>query len=410
MINLLERKIALRYLFTKKKDGFINIITTFSFLGISLGVAVLIVVMSVMNGFRTELINKINGFNPHLKIFSDQIDQIDLKKLNNQAIKNISDEFFLSNSGEAVIIHNSYTKGIILRGYLKDDFKKLKVIKNENFFGNNSISYNHISIGKELSFILNVDIGDKISIISPSSVMSIAGSLPKQKSFIVESIFESEMNEFNQNIAFLNLSDLEDFFNYKKINRYLEVFLKDPKSIEEKKQIFQDVFKDRLINSWADLNQSLFSALKVERNVMFIILSLIILIAAFNIISGLTILVKNKTRDIAILKSIGVQNSSITKIFFLVGFSIGTISTIFGIVIGIFFSINIEFIRTLISNLFNISLFPEEIYFLSKMPSEIDPFSIFIISIFSIIITCLVSIYPAIKASKLDTIKSLKYE
>ena len=149
--------------------------------------------------------------------------------------------------------------------------------------------------------------------------------------------------------------------------------------------------------------------LKNERIFIFI-RSLIILIAAFNIISGLTILVKNKTRDIAILKSIGVQNSSITKIFFLVGFSIGTISTIFGIVIGIFFSINIEFIRTLISNLFNISLFPEEIYFLSKMPSEIDPFSIFIISIFSIIITCLVSIYPAIKASKLDTIKSLKYE
>ena len=196
----------------------------------------------------------------------------------------------------------------------------------------------------------------------------------------------------------------------KKKKRYLEVFLKDPKDIEEKKKIFQKVFKDRLINSWADLNQSLFSALKVERNVMFIILSLIILIAAFNIISGLTILVKNKTRDIAILKSIGVQNTSITKIFFLVGFLIGTFSTILGITIGVIFSINIESIRVLISNLFNISLFPEEIYFLSKMPSEIEPFSIFIISLFSIIITCLVSIYPAIKASKLDTIKSLKYE
>ncbi len=409
MITLLERKIAFRYLFTKKKDGFINIISTFSFLGIALGVAVLIVVMSVMNGFRTELINKINGFNPHIKIFSYD-GSIDLSKLKNDKIKRISKQFFLSNSSEAVIIHNSYTKGIILRGYLRDDFKKLKVINNDNFYGKKTISYNHISIGKELSFILNVDLGDKISIISPSSIMSIAGSLPKQKSFVVESIFESEINEFNQNIAFLNLKDLEEFFDLDKNNRYLEVFLQDPRDIEVKKNIFQNVFKDQLINSWADLNQSLFSALKIERNVMFIILSLIILIAAFNIISGLTILVKNKTRDIAILKSIGVQNSSITKIFFIVGFLIGALSTLTGIIAGIIFSINIESFRSLISNLFNISLFPEEIYFLSKMPSEIDPFSILIISLLSIVITCIVSIFPAIKASQLDTIKSLKYE
>ena len=409
MITLLERKIAFRYLFSKKEDGFINIISTFSFLGITLGVAVLIVVMSVMNGFRSELINKINGFNPHLKVFSYE-NSIDLNKLKNKNIKALSDNFFLSNSGEAVIVHNSYTKGIILRGYLRDDFKKLKVINNNNFNGNKSILYNHISIGKELSFILDADIGDKITIISPNSIMSLAGSLPKQKSFIVDSIFESEINEFNQNIAFLNLNDLEDFFGLEKQNRYLEVFLKDPREIEKKKDIFQNIYKYHLISSWADLNKSLFSALKVERNVMFIILSLIILIAAFNIISGLTILVKNKTRDIAILKSIGVQNNSITKIFFLVGFLIGTFSTISGIIIGIIFSLNIESIRILVSNMFNISLFPEEIYFLSKMPSEIDPASILIISIFSIIITCIVSIYPAIKASKLDTIKSLKYE
>jgi len=409
LITILERKIAFRYLFTKRKDGFINIISTFSFLGISLGVAVLIVVMSVMNGFRTELINQINGFNPHIKIYSNQ-NEIDLNKLSNNSIKNISEEFFLSNSGEAVIIHNSYTKGIILRGYLKDDFKKLKVIKNKNFLGNKSISYNHISIGKELSFILNLDIGDKLSVISPSSIMSPVGSLPKQKSFIIESIFESEINEFNQNVAFLNLNDLEDFFNYEQKNRYLEIFLKDPKHIESKKLVFQEVFADKILNTWADLNRSLFSALKVERNVMFIILSLIILIAAFNIISGLTILVKNKTRDIAILKSIGVQNSSITKIFFIVGFSIGSLATITGIIAGIIFSINIESIRSLISDLFNIRLFPEEIYFLSKMPSEIETFSVFLISLFSIMITSLVSIYPAIKASKLDTIKSLKYE
>ena len=409
MITLLERKIAFRYLFTKKKDGFINLISTFSFVGIALGVAVLIVVMSVMNGFRTELINKINGFNPHLKIFTYQ-SSIDLSKLKNDKLESISENFLLSNTGEAVIIHNSYTKGIILRGYLRDDFKKLNVIKNNNFLGSKIISYNHISIGKELSFILDLNIGDKISIISPSSVMSIAGSLPKQKSFIIESIFESGINEFDQNIAFLNLNDLEEFFNLEKKNRYLEVFLKDPKNINSKKNIFQNIFIDELINSWADLNQSLFSALKVERNVMFIILSLIILIAAFNIISGLTILVKNKTRDIAILKSIGVTNSSIRKIFFLVGFLIGTLSTISGIIIGIFFSKNIESIRLLISNIFNVSLFPEEIYFLSELPSEIDPFAISIIGLFSIVVTCLVSIYPAMKASKLDTIESLKYE
>ncbi len=409
MITLLERKIAIRYLFTKKKDGFINIISTFSFLGISLGVAVLIVVMSVMNGFRTELINKINGFNPHLKIFPNQ-NPINLNELRNDLIIEISDQFFLSNNGEAVIIHNNYTKGIILRGYLRDDFKKLKVVNNENFFGNKNISYNHISIGRELSFLLNVDIGDKVSVISPTNIMSIAGSLPRQKSFIVESIFESEINEFDINIAFLNLNDLEDFFDLDKQNRYLEVFLNNPNNIESKKKIFQNIYKDNLLSSWADLNQSLFSALKVERNVMFIILSLIILIAAFNIISGLTILVKNKTRDIAILKTIGVSNNSIAKIFFLVGFLIGTFSTLTGIIIGIMFSLNIESIRLLISNLFNISLFPEEIYFLSKMPSQIDSLSIFLIGLFSIIITCLVSVYPAIKASKLDAIKSLKYE
>jgi len=409
LITPLERKIAFRYLFTKKKDGFINIISTFSFFGIALGVSVLIIVMSVMNGFRSELISKINGFNPHLKIFSNE-SSIDLSKLKSNKIRDLSEKFFLSNAGEAVIIHNSYTKGIILRGYLRDDFKKLKVINNENFYGNSSLQYNHISIGKELSFILNVDLGDKVTIISPSNIMSIAGSLPKQKSFIVDSIFESEINEFNQNIAFLNINDLEEFFNLEKKNRYLEVFLKDPKNIEEKKLIFQDVFEDKLINSWADLNRSLFSALKIERNVMFIILSLIILIAAFNIISGLTILVKNKTRDIAILKSIGVSSKSIAKIFFVVGFLIGTISTITGVILGILFSLNIESIRTLISNLFNVSLFPEEIYFLSKLPTEIDPSSILLISLLSILITCLVSIYPALKASKLDTIKSLKYE
>ena len=198
--------------------------------------------------------------------------------------------------------------------------------------------------------------------------------------------------------------------NLSKNDRKLEVYLKDPQNIENQKEIVQKIFPNDFVYSWADTNSSLFSALKVERNVMFIILSLIIIVAAFNIISGLTILVKNKTRDIAILKSIGVLNKSIIKIFFLVGVIIGTTATLFGIILGVTFSMYVENVRKFLSDVFNISLFPEEIYFLSTMPSEINPSSIFIISLCSIFITIIVSIFPAMKAAKLDPIKALKYE
>jgi lipoprotein-releasing system permease protein len=234
--------------------------------------------------------------------------------------------------------------------------------------------------------------------------------MPKQKTFIVTSIFSSGLAEFDNNIALINLSTLEDFFGFKQEQRNLEVYLKNPKNIEKQKFEFQKIYDQEFVYSWADMNSSLFSALKVERNVMFIILSLIIIVAAFNIISGLTILVKNKTKDIAILKSIGVLNKSIVKIFFLIGVIIGTSATIFGIFLGVTFSLYVENLRQFLSSTFNISLFPEEIYFLSKMPSEINLNSILIISICSILITIVVSIFPALKAAKLDPIKALKYE
>ena len=410
MISTLEKEIAFRYLKTRKKDGFLNIISIFSFIGISLGVAVLIIVMSVMNGFRTELINKIVGFNSHVTV-KPYDKPIDIKKLNNTDLKLISNELILSNTGEAVVINKDYTKGIVLRGYSKKDFSKLEIVKQENFTGNsnNLIDYN-ISIGKELSYSLNLQIGDKIIIMSPSGVGTIIGNLPKQQTFIVSSIFDSGLADFDQNIAFININSLENFFDLNKKDRNLEIYLRDPQNIEKMKIKIQSIFNNEIIYTWSDMNRSLFSALKVERNVMFIILSLIIIVAAFNIISGLTILVKNKTREIAILKSIGVLNKSIAKIFFLIGIIIGSSATIFGIFLGVIFSLYVENLRAFLSNIFNISLFPEEIYFLSKMPSEINISSIFIISICSILITILVSIFPAIKASKLDPVKALKYE
>ena len=223
-------------------------------------------------------------------------------------------------------------------------------------------------------------------------------------------MFESGLADFDNNVAFINIDTLDEFMNLSKKDRKLEVYLKDPQNIENQKEIVQKIFPNDFVYSWADTNSSLFSALKVERNVMFIILSLIIIVAAFNIISGLTILVKNKTRDIAILKSIGVLNKSIIKIFFLVGVTIGTSATLFGIILGVTFSMYVENVRKFLSDVFNISLFPEEIYFLSTMPSEINPSSIFIISLCSIFITIIVSIFPAMKAAKLDPIKALKYE
>jgi len=410
LISTLEKEVTFRFLKTRKKDGFLNIISIFSFIGISLGVAVLIIVMSVMNGFRTELINKIVGFNSHVTVKPYQ-NQIDQKKIDILELKNLSSNLIFSNSGEAIIIKKDTTKGILLRGYNKDDFASLEIINNNKFKGNkDALTGNFISIGNELSFDLGIDIGDEITLMSPSGVETIIGNLPKQKTFTVISIFNSGLADFDNNIAFINLGTLEEFFGLSKDEQNLEVYLKNPQNIESQKEIIQNIFDQEFVFSWADMNNSLFSALKVERNVMFIILSLIIIVAAFNIISGLTILVKNKTRDIAILKSIGVLNKSIIKIFFLVGVIIGTSATFFGIFLGVLFSIYIENIRSFLSSSFNISLFPEEIYFLSKMPSEINLFSIFIIAACSIFITIIVSIFPALKAARLDPIQSLKYE
>ena len=410
MISTLEKKITFRYLKPKKKEGFLNIISIFSFIGISLGVAVLIIVMSVMNGFRTELANKILGFNAHIIVEPYNI-SLDSSKFSNKDLKILSRDLILTNSGEGVLINKKAAKGLALRGYSPEDFLKLEFIKRGNFIGNpNKLIDNNISIGRNLSLDYDLKVGDKISIMSTSGIETIVGTLPKQENYLITSIFDSGLADFDRNIAFLNIENLENLFDLDSSTRSLEVYLKKPLNIDSTKSKIQNIFNEAFVYSWADMNSSLFSALKVERNVMFIILSLIIIVAAFNIISGLTILVKNKTRDIAILKSIGVQNSSITKIFFMVGFFIGTTATLFGIFLGVTFSIYIENIRIFLSSIFNISLFPEEIYFLSKMPSEINVNSIFIIAICSILVTIIVSIYPARQAAKQDPIKSLKYE
>ncbi len=403
MISQIEKQITLRFLKTRKNDGFLNIISIFSFIGISLGVAVLIIVMSVMNGFRSELIDKIVGFNAHAVV------KPYTKAINSNHEYDLSLNI-LSNDGEAVILNKNNTKGILLKGYLKDDFKNLEIAKNEKFIGLDSLNDNSISIGRELSFNLDLDINDTVTIMSPSGIKTIVGSLPRQETFKITSIFDSGLSDYNENVAYINLELLEIFFDKNTDERFKEFYFLEPQKIKQHKIELEKLYPQEIVYTWADMNSSLFSALKVERNVMFIIISLIIIVAAFNIISGLTILVKNKTRDIGILKSIGVSTKSIKKIFFLVGFFIGTSATIFGVLIGTLFSYYVENIREFISKTFDVSLFPEEIYFLNSMPSEINPKSIILIAFCSIITTIIVSIYPAAKAASLDTVKTLKYE
>jgi len=411
LITEIEKLVAFRYLKPKRKEGFLKIISIFSFLGIALGVAVLIIVMSVMNGFRAELIDKILGFNAHIivKPFEKKIESKIPNKLN--SLSNIIDKTMFSFNGEGILINKDDTKGILIRGYLKNDLKKINLLQKGIFEGSlENFNKNTISIGKDLAISLDLKVGDKITLMSSSSIQTIIGALPKQESFTISSIFNSGFAEFDQNVIFMPVEDAISFFEASNDDLFLEIYLKKPERIDEAKKKIQNLFSDYFVYSWADLNQSFFGALKVERNVMFIILSLIIIVAAFNIISGLTILVKNKTKEIAILRTLGVSSKSIAKIFFLVGFSIGFFATLTGVLLGVLFSYNIEKIRSLLSNLFNISLFPEEIYFLSKMPSEIDLNSILIITLCSIAITILVSIFPSYTASKLDPIKALKYE
>ncbi len=411
MISKIERIIAFRYLKPKKREGFLKIISIFSFTGIALGVAILIIVMSVMNGFRTELIDKILGFNPHIivKPFEKKITQDELNILDNISAKISSTA--LTFNGQGILINKENTIGVIVRSYVDDNIEKIDLIKNGIIDGSlDSFEKNKIIIGKELAISLNLVVGDDIALMSTSNLQTPFGNLPLQERFTISSVFSTGLAEFDQNVIFLPFKNANSLFELDDKDINLEIFLNKPDSADFIKEKIQKIFTNHYVYSWTDLNRSFFGALKVERNVMFIILTLIIIVAAFNIISGLTILVKNKTKEIAILRTLGVSKKSVTKIFFLIGFTIGSLATLTGVTFGILFSYYIEGIRILITTIFNIKLFPEEIYFLNQMPSEINIGYILIISFFSLIITFLATIFPSLSAAKLDPVKALKYE
>tara|TARA_B100001248_G_scaffold258837_1_gene243802 strand:- start:621 stop:1853 length:1233 start_codon:yes stop_codon:yes gene_type:complete len=405
-----ERLISLRNLRPKKKEGFLKIISIFSFLGITLGVAILIIVMSVMNGFKTELTNKILGLNPHIVIQPNdfKIESDFILKLKND-FKDIS--YSKSYSGEGIIISNNNAKGVILKGINKNEKNTIEFFNNFISIGDiKNFNSNSIIIGSELSFNLNLSEGDTLSLMSSAFISTPLGSLPKQQNFKVAGVFRTGFVEFDQNIILMNIDDALSIFDKDYEDQNIEIYLDDPLDADLYKRKIQKINQNYFIYTWSDLNKSLFSALKIERNVMFLILSLIVIVAAFNIISGLTILIKNKTKEIAILKTLGLSNKSIRKSFFLTGFTIGFFATISGIILGILFSINVDKIRYFLSNVFNLEIFPSDIYFLEKLPSEINLNSILIIFVISIIISAVASYLPAMRISKMNTFRALRYE
>ena len=407
MFNTAERLISNRNLKPKRKEGFLKVISIFSFLGIMLGVAILIIVMSVMNGFRSDLTEKIIGLNPHLTL---ETENFQIKEDFKKDLKNRFPKFELKDSfnGEGIIINKDLIKGVFIKG---SELKSLDFIQKKIVSGKiKNFSSGRIIIGNEMAFDLDLKIGDQVNLMSSTFIDTPLGGFPKQENFEIIGIFKSGFLEYDRNVIFLTINDALSIFDKDKDDINLEIYLNDPLKADFYKKEIEKLTQDFLIFSWSDLNKSFFSALKVERNVMFVILTLIIIVAAFNIISGLTILIKNKTREIAILKTLGMSSTSIKKTFFLTGFTIGSFATLCGLFIGILFSIYIEEVRSLISKIFKTEIFPPDVYFLDKMPSEISFSSTLIIFIFSLIITSIASYFPASIISRMETSRGLKYE
>ncbi len=410
-----EKFIAFRYLKSRRQEGFISISAWFSLIGITLGVATLIVVMSVMNGFRTELVNRILGINGHLMIYSNNNKNIDDY---NQVIKtliNFNNVIAVTPQieGQALARSKDYITGVIVRGIRWSDLpaKKLLWSSLSNQAKYNYENKNEILLGYRLAKRLNVKIGDKITLFSANGIVTAMGTIPQKQSFKIGGFFDVGMYEYDNNFIFLPWQKALSFLvTDGKINN-LEVFLKNHNKTDKiKKIISQNIKDDFKVLDWKSQNSTFINALNVEKNVMFLILSLIILVAAFNIISSMIMLVNTKKSDIALLRTMGATKNMIVKIFLLIGTSIGFIGTVLGTLIGIYLSMNIELLRKTLSILLNQDLFSPEVYFLAELPSEFKVHEIIYVILTSLILTLAASIFPAWKASKILPAETLRYE
>ncbi len=413
MFGPLERLIAFRYLRARRQEGFISVIAIFSLTGIALGVATLIVTMAVMNGFRAELLGRILGFNGHINVYAAQgsltgYDDFAAQVRKLPGIVSATPTI----QGQVMSTAGTQSSGALVRGLSLDDLKAQSLIANnvspgalDNFKDNNVI------IGYRLAQTLGIKTGDSITLISPQGSATVFGTVPRIKSYTVAGTFNVSMYEFDNAFVFMPMDTAQTYFNIDKAVTSIEVKVADPDQVRlYDREIFNALGGKVKIFDWQQSNLSFFNAVEVERNVMFLILTLIILVAAFNIISSMIMMVKDKGRDIAILRTMGATRGSILRIFILAGASVGFIGTFLGFVVGVEFATHIEAIRQFIQAIIGTDLFSAEIYFLTQIPARIDPYEVGAVVAMAFGLSFLATIYPAWRAAQLDPVEALRYE
>jgi lipoprotein-releasing system permease protein len=409
-----EWMIAGRYLRSRRRETFISVIAAFSFIGIMLGVATLIIVMGVMNGFRAELISKILGLNGHVIVQAMDTkltDYSDIAARINQVPGVLSAIPLVE--GQALASGPSSSSGVLVRGIRQSDLPKVTGIYNNVRLGTlaNFGASQGVAIGTRLASDLGLTLGQSITIVSPRGNITPLGVTPRVKAYPIVAIFEIGMAEYDSTFVIMPFAEAQAYFNLEDEASAVEVYLKSADTVDTLLPAIQTaVHRQALITDWRERNVTFFSALQVERNVMFLILTLIVLVAALNIISGMTMLVKDKGHDIAILRTMGATRGTIMRVFFITGASIGTLGTFAGLALGVLISWNVEPIRQFLSRLTQTQLFSPELYFLSELPSRMDPHETITVIIMALVLSFLATLYPAWRAARLDPVEALRYE
>ncbi|MBQ8750625.1 MAG: lipoprotein-releasing ABC transporter permease subunit [Alphaproteobacteria bacterium] len=418
MFSKFERFVACRYLRAKRKEGFISVITSFAFVGIALGVATLIIVTSVMNGFKAELLGRILGINGHISIaslhntnFNNYLEAI--KTLENQVIGvdvaiPLVEKQLLATAGNSA-------EGVMIRGIRANDIQKKQVLR-DGFkdFDLNFFKDDVVVLGYKLANKLGVMEGDEITLLSPQGKITMFGTVPRMKSYRVAGTFNFGMYEYDANFIFMPLEATQKFFSLGDSVSSIDVTLRDDVDIDYTRELIRNAVESSgnraFIYDYRQTNSAFFNAIDVERNVMFLILTLIILVAAFNIITGLIMLVKDKGRDIAVLRTMGATKGAIMRIFFLDGAYIGVVGTALGVILGLLFCDNIENIRQFLQSIAGRDLFAQEIYFLSKLPAKVETDVVVSVGVISLLLSFIATLYPAYRAAKMDPVEALRYE